>query len=127
MTSLADRVDVLERELAALEPAYVRAKARVKGEDAEWETRKAGLIRQMSDLVSRFKIGDEPHKAVAIVAQASVLANELRMPEHWVAEYEDKKQLLRMAQQERERMEEVQRKAKEAYENQPWRRQAAAL
>jgi len=122
--SLADRIEQIQRDLGMMEQTYERAKARVAGEDEEWNERKLMLTRQVAELLARFKIGDEPHKAVAIVAQASLLANELRMPEFWVSQYEDKKQLLTMAQKDRERLEESERKAREAYENQPWRQAA---
>jgi hypothetical protein len=125
MNTLADRIEKIQTEMAMLEPVYVKAKERVSGEDPEWEHKKAQLIRQMTDLLSRFKIGDEPHKAVAIVAQASILANELRMPEHWVAQYEEKKVLLRMAQDEWDRGEEAKKRAEELSRNQTWRTRAA--
>lgn len=123
-TSLADRIEEIQRDLSLMEQTYDRAKARVNGEDEEWEERKSMLTRQIAELLSRFKIGDEPHKAVAIVAQAAILSNELRMPEYWVAQYEDKAQLLKMAQKDRDRVEAAEQKARDALENEPWRRAA---
>lgn len=122
MTSLADRIEEIQRDLSMMEQAYERAKLRVAGEDQEWNERKAMLIRQIAELLAKYKIGDEPHKAVGIVAQASMMANELRMPEHWVAKYEEQKQLLTMAQKDRDRMEAAHEKARQAYENQSWRK-----
>jgi hypothetical protein len=125
--SLDDRLDDFRRDLDLMEQAFDKAKKRLAGEDKEWEERKGSLIRQICTLLSGFKIGDEPHKAVAIVAQASIMANELRMPEYWVAQYKEKEQLMRMAQSEMDRVTAAEEKAKEAYENQPWRKRAAAL
>lgn len=123
-TSLADRIEEIQRDLSMMEQTYERSRLRVAGEDQEWEERKSMLIRKIAELLSRYKIGDEPHKAVGIVAQASMMASELRMPEHWVAKYEEKRQLLLMAQKDRDRINEVRTKAREAYENQPWGRTA---
>ena len=122
--SLSDRIEEIQRDLSMMEQAYERSKLRVAGKDQEWNERKAMLIRQIAELLSRYKIGDEPHKAVAIVAQASMMAAELRMPEHWVEQYEEKRQLLLMAQKDRDRIESSEQKAKASYENQPWRRAA---
>jgi len=126
-SSLGDRIEEIRRDLDLMEQAYDAAKKRIAGEDTEWNQRKEHLTRQVAELLGRFKIGDEPHKAVAIVAQASVMANELRMPEHWVSKYEEKKQLMMMAQADCDRMEAAQKKAEEELENQPWRRRAATL
>lgn len=123
-TSLGDRLEDIRRDLDLMEVAFDQATKRVAGEDEEWNKRKEALVRRMCTLCSGFKIGDEPHKAVAIVAQASVMANELRMPEHWVEQYKEKEQLLRMAQSELDRISESEEHAKEAHENQPWRRAA---
>jgi hypothetical protein len=122
--SLSDRIEEIQRDLSMMEEAYERAKARVAGEDREWNQRAEMLTRQIADLLAKFKIGDEPHKAVAIVAQASIMANELRMPNYWVTQYEEKRQLLKMAQKDRDRREAIAEKARTAYENQPWRRAA---
>ncbi len=96
--SLGDRIDEIRAELDLMEDAYERAKKRVAGEDSEWNERKKSLIRQIAELLARYKIGDEPHKAVGIVAQASMMANELRAPEHWIGQYLEKRQLLMMLQ-----------------------------
>lgn len=103
MKTLTDRIPDLQRELDLLEVPYTRALQREKGEDPEWEERKKSLIRQMCDLIIRFKIGDEPHKAVAICAQAQAMAAELRAPAAIVDQYEERKKVLTMAYAERER------------------------
>jgi len=124
-TSLADRIEEIQRDLSLMEQAYERSKLRVAGEDQEWNERKAMLTRKIAELLAKYKIGDEPHKAVGIVAQASMMANELQMPEHWVQKYEERKQLLTMAQRDHDRISAAEKKAKVAYENQPWRRAAS--
>jgi len=125
--SLADRIDQIRLDLGLMEQAYEISKKRVAGEDEEWNARKEMLTRQINELLTRFKIGDEPHKAVAIVAQASILSNELRAPEHWVEQYKEKQQLLKMAQKDLDRMNEAETKAREEYENQPWRAPGVAF
>lgn len=122
MKTLSDKVEELQQEMAMLEPVYERAKARVEGRDKEWNEKKPQLIRQIVDLLAKFTIGDEPHKAVAIVAQASILGNELRMPEHWVAVYEEKQKILKLAQRDRERIEASENAAREAASRQSWNR-----
>lgn len=122
--SLADRIDRIRIDLDLMEQAFDKAEKRLAGEDEEWNQRKESLIRQICELLGKFKIGDEPHKAVAIVAQAAGMANELRMPEHWVSQYQEKRQLLKMAQADLDRMDAAQKEAEEMYENQPWRRAA---
>ena len=94
------------------------------GQDLEWEERKKSLIRQMCELIGQFKIGDDATKAVAIVAQSSVLAAELRAPDFWIAKYEERKQMLAMARAQADRTEAATEKARRSYENQPWRRAA---
>lgn len=124
---LEDRIDEIQRELGLMEEAYSRSKERLEGRDTEWETRKTNLIRQVCELVGQFKIGDEPHKAVAIVAQCAVMAAELRAPELWVTKYEERKAMLRMARQQQERQAELMEKARLAVENEPWMRRASGI
>jgi hypothetical protein len=119
---LDDRITEFERELSLMEQAYVESKRRMSGTDKEWEARKAALIRQMCELVGQFQIGDDATKAVAIVAQCAVMAAELRAPELWVSKYEERKEMLKMARSQKERQERATEAAREAYENQPWRR-----
>ena len=126
-SSLGDRIDEIRRDLGLMEQAYEVSKRRIEGEDAEWNERKDMLLRKITELLTRYKIGDEPHKAVGIVAQASVMANELRMPEHWVEQYKEKQQLLHMAQADFDRMNTARSKAEEELENQSWRRKTEAV
>jgi hypothetical protein len=124
-SSLGDRIEEIRLDLSLMEQTYDIAKRRMSGEDEEWNERREMLIRQIAELLGKYKIGDEPHKAVGIVAQASVMANELRMPEHWVAQYMEKQQLLKMAQADLNRMEEARKEAEEESKSQSWRRRAA--
>ena len=125
-SSLGDRIDEIRRDLGLMEQAYEVSKRRIDGDDAEWNERKEMLLRKIAELLGRYKIGDEPHKAVGIVAQASMMADELRMPEHWVEKYEEKKQLLTMAQADLDRMAKAEKDWAQA-EQQPWRRKTAAV
>lgn len=116
---IEQQLDLFRRELGLLEPAYEAAMQREKGEDQEWETRKRVMIRRLCELVQKYKIGDEPHKAVAIVAEAGVLAGELQAPARIIDQYREKKQQIAMLQHQAE----LREKAREAAESHEWNRQ----
>lgn len=120
---LEQQIDVFRQELGLLEPAYEISMKRESGEDREWETRKRVMIRRLCELVQKYKIGDEPHKAVAIVAEAGVLASELQSPARIIEQYKEKKQLISMLQSQIE----LREKAREQAESHEWNRRTAAL
>ena len=116
MITAPERIHQLEIELSLLELPYGIAVRRQRGEDQDWEERKKALIRQLCELAKKYNIGDEPHKAVAICAQMSVLARELSAPETIVTEYEEKRQILNMAREQEERRQEAAENARIAAE-----------
>jgi ElaB/YqjD/DUF883 family membrane-anchored ribosome-binding protein len=117
---LEDQLDKTRLELSLLEAPYESAMKRAKGEDKEWETRKASLIRRICDLLGKYKIGDEPHKAVGIVAEAGVLASELTAPERIISEYRETKAMVSMLSAQAEKVRELKEQARADVENHPW-------
>lgn len=112
------RIEELQMELSLLEVPYAIAKRRESGEDEEWNVRKKVMTERVFSLVKQFKPGDEPHKAVALISQAALLAAELAAPAFQVQQYREKKQLLKMAQADAEaRKNEVSRFGEQTLEN----------
>jgi hypothetical protein len=122
---LEEQVDRLRRELSALEVPYDIAMKRERGEDKEWETRKRVMINRICNLVLKYKLGDEPHKAVAIVAEAGVLAAELIAPANVIEQYREKKEMLTMAVSQSEAMKQRFAEIEEARQNSTWMRRGA--
>ena len=54
----------MQRSLSILEAPYEVALKRERGEDEDWNTRKAGIQNRINNLVKMFKIGDNGEKAL---------------------------------------------------------------
>jgi len=98
--SLGNRIEMMQRELSAMEQAYELSVRRQKGEDEEWNVRSAQIQNRINTLVKSFRIGDNGEKAIATVAQCAILATELGMPEHWIGQYKEKKSEVLAAQRD---------------------------
>lgn len=98
--ALETRIEEIQNEITLLEQPYQRALLRNKGEDAEWEERSEAMKGRIFRLVKQFKIGDNGEKAIAIVAQCSILAHELTASEDLIVMMKEKKRLLAQAQRD---------------------------
>jgi hypothetical protein len=122
MNKLEGRINDLERDLNLLEPVYLRAKARLLGEDQEWAQRREIMIQAICTMITKFSIEDKPSKAVPILSQLVPRAEELTAPRRIVEDYERKVEMLRIHQQEEDRRKRAEEGAKEALSQMSWRR-----
>jgi hypothetical protein len=124
MNKLQGRIDELERDLSLLEPVYLRAKARLSGEDQEWAQRREIMIQAICTMITKFSIEDKPSKAVAILSQLVPRAEELTAPRKIVEDYERKTEMLRVHQQEEDRRKSAEEGARTALNQMSWRHSA---
>lgn len=124
LAKLEGRLEQLEMEVELLAPVAEIAQRRLEGTDVDWIIHKEKMIEKMLELIQKFKIDDQPSKAVAIIAQLLAPAAELTAPRRIVDDYEGKVRSLSSLRQERNRIVEATDEARRESERQSWRRSA---
>ena len=117
MGRLQSRIDELQRDLVILSNAETIARARVAGEDAEWENQKDNILDKMFGLIVAFKIEDPPHKAVNILGQLMADAERLRSPKRIVVEIDNKRKMLVTLREQLRKYEAASSAAQAAYDS----------
>jgi len=121
MDRMEGRAQELQRDLDILSQIEEAARARLAGDDTEWNRDKDHIIEKMFDLVSSVKPDDPSHKAVHVLGQLLAEVEKLRSPKRIIVEIDNKRKLLHTLRDQQRRTSEATEKAQEAFDNQSWR------
>jgi len=116
-SKLQARIDELQRDLNILSVAEDAARARLAGEDLDWERLKERLLEKMFGLIVSFKIEDPPHKAVNILGQLMADAENLRSPNRIVVEVDNKRKMLHTLRDQLRKYEAASAASRAAYDS----------
>jgi len=117
---LEKRIEELQRDLDIYGQVVRQARARVAGEDEEWNKERDKLIETICDLVVAFKPDDQPSKAVHILGQINASAEKLRAPKRICVEFDNKSKLLHTLRDQQQRHENAVAGAREALKQNKW-------
>ena len=87
LNSSADYLNILE----PMRQVYEKMKARVSGNDNEWEVRKERLHIELFTELKKFQPDDPASKAVFIIGKVHAIVRELEAPRLFVADFETKR------------------------------------
>lgn len=116
MEKLESRISELIRDLEMLGFVEDQARARLEGEDEEWNRKVERTTNKIYDLVVSVKPDDPPSKAVHIIGQLIAAVEEMRSPKRIVTEIDNKRKLLHSLQDQKRRQDAARQASKEAYE-----------
>jgi hypothetical protein len=119
---LDDEIKRLEMEIGLMEDVAEVARRRVDGKDEEWEAHKCKVLDNMCRMVLEFKIEDQPSKAVAILGRLFADAREILAQPQILDQFDKKRKTLHHLLAERERQSDAQKRSRDLYEAQSWRR-----